>query len=124
MNYTDNPRSASLKTHVTPAEKIVIERRARSVKMTNSDYMRQVLVEFQIPQSIIEYERIQEIMVVVSNLAKLGNLFKLGINNAETNENLDRFDSEMRRILAEIQDTKNLIWHLLQDLKRQVNRHS
>ena len=86
--------------------------------MTNSDYMRKLLVDFRIPQSRVEFQARKDLLVVAADLARLGNLLKLGINNAEHNENLNRFDHEMRRLFAEIQDTKNLMREIVHRLIR------
>ena len=118
MNVTDTPRSVSLKAHVTPEEKEQIEQRARSVFMTNSDYMRKILIDFRIPQSRVEFQARRDLLAVAANLARLGNLLKLSINNAEHNQNLNRFDHEMRRLFAEIQDTKNLMREIVHRLIR------
>ncbi|WP_169543603.1 plasmid mobilization protein [Sneathiella aquimaris] len=110
---TDPIRTKSLKTHVTVNEKAEIVKRARSVNMTNSDYIRNIIINYRIPRSIIDAKSLLELIGVNADLARLGKLLLLALDESQENIQLQRYTDDLDKLFEGIRETQ-------QKLKQQV----
>lgn len=113
----DAVRTEVIKSHVTANEKVAIIKRARTVHMTNSDYIRHIIVNYRIPRSIVDANAIGELFVVNADLARLGNLFRLAIDEASGNVSLHRYYSEMESLFTEMREAQKLLKQKILGLK-------
>lgn len=74
-------RTATIKSHVTPEEFARLKFDAGRFNFTMSDYVRRVMTEFKIPQSVVDARAMLDLMAVSADLARLGNLFKMALND-------------------------------------------
>jgi len=74
-------RTATIKAHVTPEEYARLKFDAERFNFTMSDYVRRVMTEFKIPQSVVEARALLDLIAVSADLARLGNLFKMALND-------------------------------------------
>ncbi len=77
----EEKRTATIKAHVTPEEFARLKYDARRFNFTMSDYVRRVMTEFKIPQSVVDARALLDLIAVSADLARLGNLFKMALND-------------------------------------------
>lgn len=106
-------RTKSLKAHVTVKEKAEIVKRARLVNMTNSDYIRNIIINYRIPRSIVDAKSLRELIGVNADLARLGNLLLLALDESQENVPLQRYTDDLDNLFAEMRETQ-------QKLKQQI----
>jgi len=73
-------RVRTIKAHVTEEEFARLKYDAGRFNFTMSDYVRRVMMEFKIPQSVVDAEARLEFLRINADLARLGNLFKMALN--------------------------------------------
>jgi len=77
----EGKRIATIKAHVTPEEYARLKFDSGRFNFTMSDYVRRVMTEFKIPQSVVDARAISDLFKVSADLARLGNLFKMALND-------------------------------------------
>ncbi len=77
----EEKRTATIKAHVTPDEYARLKSDAGRFHFTMSGYVRLVMTKFKIPQSVVDATAILELINARADLARLGNLFKMAIND-------------------------------------------
>lgn len=78
---TEQNRTSTIKAHITPSEREALNERAHRLGMTLSDYTRNVMVNFKLPNSAINARAIIELIKINADLARLGNLLKMAMND-------------------------------------------
>lgn len=74
-------RTCTIKSHVTPEEYARLKYDAGRFNFTMSDFVRRVMTEFKIPQSVVDARAITDLFKISGDLARLGNLFKMALND-------------------------------------------
>ena len=74
-------RSRTIKAHVTEEEYARLHADATRFHFTMSHYVRLIMTAFKIPQGKVDAEAIITLVRVNGDLARLGNLFKMALND-------------------------------------------
>ncbi|NQV46349.1 MAG: hypothetical protein HQ504_01055 [Rhodospirillaceae bacterium] len=74
-------RTATVKTHITPGERQELMAQAHRLGLTVSDYIRRVMINFRLPESPINARAIGDLYKVNADLARLGNLLKMAMDD-------------------------------------------
>lgn len=88
------------KFYAYPEEKAMFAAEAKKANLSFSDYVRRILAHREIPTQE-KNEAIRDLMSVKADLARLGNLFKLAIDEEPTLTEL--------KLIDEISETHNLL---------------
>lgn len=102
-------RTCTIKAHVTPEEYARLKLDAGRFNFTMSDYVRRVMTEFKIPQSVVDARTIIDLFKVSADLARLGNLFKMVLND-------DGFQDsglgavQVHKLINDIEDTRQCLF--------------
>jgi len=76
-------RISTIKAHVTPGEREELAALAHRLGMTVSNYIRNVMVNFRLPDNAINARAIRDLYKINADLARLGNLLKMAMNDDE-----------------------------------------
>lgn len=91
--------SPPIKVYCLPAEREVIEVKARQAGMSTARYLREVGQGYHI-SGIFDYEQVQEMARINGDLGRLGGLLKLWLTNDEKTAQFD--ESTIRALLSRI----------------------
>lgn len=80
---TKNKRTSTIKSHLTADEHGSIQQQANCLGLSVSDYIRSVMVNYRVPESRINAGVVRELYKVSADLARLGNLQKMAMNDDE-----------------------------------------
>jgi len=109
-------RTCTIKAHVTPEEYARLKYDAGRFNFTMSDYVRRVMTEFKIPQSVVDARAVLDLMDVSADLARLGNLFKMALND-------DGFQEpgagtvQVQKLIKDIEGTRQSLFDQICNLK-------
>lgn len=94
-------RTATVKAHVTPGERQELTAQAHRLGLTVSGYIRRVMINFRLPESAINARAIRDLYKVNADLARLGNLLKMAMDDEDfpASESLYQRMEETRRQL-------------------------
>jgi len=76
-------RTSTIKAHVTAGESEEVAAQARRLGMTVSNYIRNVMVNFRLPDNAINARAIRDLYKVNADLARLGNLLKMAMDDED-----------------------------------------
>lgn len=102
-------RTCTIKSHVTPEEYARLKHDAARFHFTMSDFVRRVMTEFKIPQSVVDAKAITDLFKISADLARLGNLFKMALNDdgfQEAHPDLARIN----RLVEDIEKTRQCLF--------------
>ncbi len=92
-------RTATIKGHVTPSEREVLDEQARRLGMSISTYIRNVMIHHKLPETAINARAIRDLYKVNADMARLGNLLKIAIDEDKPMEGLQMRIEETRQQL-------------------------
>lgn len=110
-------RSRTIKAHVTEEEYARLNADATRFHFTMSDYVRRVMTEFKIPQGVVNAEAVLTLVRTNSDLARLGNLFKMALNDDSYLDSTQTGHS-LQKLLREIEETQLCIRELMKSFPR------
>ncbi len=99
------PRGHVLKVRVTPAERATIERLAAATGLPVSTYLRTLGIGHQ-PRSVLDAERVGELLKACGDLGRLGGLLKLWLVDKP---GLGAPETDVRRLLDQIGELRERI---------------
>ncbi|WP_142850698.1 conjugal transfer protein TraJ [Telmatospirillum sp. J64-1] len=93
-----------VKTYLDDKEKQRLEELADQVKLKHSELIRRLIMGYRLPNAgdLAAYQGIRDLMKVNADLARLGNLFKLALDEAPPEELIAKLDA----IADEIAETQ------------------
>ena len=110
-------RSATIKGHVTPDEYDRLKADAERFNFTMSDYVRRIMTAFKIPQSIVDARAITDLFKVSADLARLGNLFKMALNDEDFQGSYSD-TVQIRELINDIEKTRNCLFNQIRTLSK------
>ncbi len=93
-------RTTVIKSHITAKGKAILLERSKRMRMTMSDYIRRVMINFKLPDAVMDTQVISQVLHVNASLARLGNLLKLTLDQTEIDE------AKINLLLLDITKTK------------------
>ena len=96
----DINRTTTIKSHITAKEKAILLERSKRMRMTMSDYIRRIMINFKLPDAVIDAQVISQLFHINADLARLGNLLKLTLDRTEVDE------AKINLLLLDITKTK------------------
>ena len=95
-----------VKTYLDDKEKAHIDQLAAQLRLKRSDLLRRLVMSYRIPkpEDFVAYQGIRDLLKVNADLARLGNLFKMAIEEAPDDKLVSRLDALADEI-AETQTT-------------------
>lgn len=105
----------SVKAHVTPEEKSTIKNWAAGSNLTISSYARRVLTGQPIPDANKQLN-IKELLTTAADLARLGNLFKMAIDDDDFNMLQKKNGLDALSLMQAIQATNADLKEKIRDL--------
>jgi len=109
-------RTATIKAHVTPEEFARLKFDAGRFNFTMSNYVRRVMTEFKIPQSVVDARAILDLFKVSADLARLGNLFKMALNDDGFQES-GVGSAQVQLLIKDIEMTRQLLFAQIREIK-------
>ncbi len=103
-------RTSSVKSHLTPKEYQDVKAWAWRVGLTVSDYIRHVIVNHKLPKGAINARSIGELYKVNADLARLGNLLKMAMNDDEND------DKPVEELQMRIEETRQQLKSKIEEL--------
>ena len=76
-------RSSTIKAHITKQEREELDAQAKRLGMSASNYIRNVMINYRLPKGAINAAAIRDLYKVNADLARLGNLLKMAMNDNE-----------------------------------------
>lgn len=110
-------RTATIKAHVTQDELARLKFDAGRFNYTMSDYVRTVMTEFKIPQSVVDARAMLDLFQINADLARLGNLFKMALND-DSFLNLDSEPIQVQNLIKSIEDTRQCLYDQIRELSK------
>jgi hypothetical protein len=109
MGKHDRPRSHALKVWTTPAERGEIERLAATTGLSVSAYLRTLGLAYT-PKSILDAERVGDLLKACGDLGRLGGLLKLwlverpgqGVPETDVRRLLDQIGEVREQIVEKV----------------------
>lgn len=114
---TKEKRTATIKVHVTPDEYARLKSDAGRFNFTMSDYVRRVMTEFKIPQSVVDARAILDLFRISADLARLGNLFKMALDD-EDFQGSGVSQSSVQELIKDINGTRQCLHEKITGLNR------
>lgn len=108
-------RTATIKAHVTTKEFARLKFDAGRFNFTMSDYVRRVMTEFKIPQSVVDAHAINGLFSTSADLARLGNLFKMALNDDGFRDSGAR-PAQIQKLVKDIEDTRQCLFDKIRSL--------
>ncbi|MEP3246714.1 MAG: hypothetical protein ABJN40_23075 [Sneathiella sp.] len=110
-----SPILLPVKAHVSPLEKEAIQQRADNCNMTVSAYARRLLTGQPLP-NVQNQLKIKELLNTAADLARLGNLFKLALDDDDFNMLQKRHGKDALTVMQEIQANNEALKRAIKDL--------
>ncbi len=110
-------RTATIKAHVTPDECARLKFDAGRFHFTMSDYVRRVMTEFKIPQSVVDAAAINGLFRTSGDLARLGNLFKMALNDDDF-QALGTSRPTVQKLIEDIENTRQHLHRQIRTLSK------
>jgi len=110
-------RTCTIKAHVTPEEYARLKYDAGRFNFTMSDYVRRVMTEFKIPQTVVDARAIVDLFKVSADLARLGNLFKMALNDDDFQDS-GAETMEVQKLIRDIEATRQCLCDQIQALSK------
>lgn len=104
-----------IKVYCLPAERAVIEQHARATGLSKSVYLLRVGMGTPIP-SIVDHERIEELVKINGDLGRLGGLLKLWLSQDQTVQGIEA--RTVRTTLKTIEATQKDMMTILRTVLR------
>lgn len=105
-------RSRTIKAHVTEEEYARLHADATRFHFTMSHYVRLIMTAFKIPQGKVDAEAIITLVRVNGDLARLGNLFKMALND-EGFQPTPASEARLNRLMEAIDQTRKRLQELV-----------
>ncbi len=99
----EQKRQAYMKVYLTNEDKKKIASAAKKINLTQSDYIRNIVLNQPLP-NIEKIKATDDLLKVNSDLARLGNLFKLAIDEGVSEEKMNILIEEITEIKAILRD--------------------
>ncbi len=106
---------APIKVYCLPEERAVIEANARATGLSKSVYLLRVGMGTPIP-SIVDHERIEELLKINGDVGRLGGLLKLWLSREQSLQGIDA--RTVRTTLKTIEATQDTMMNLLRTVLR------
>jgi len=110
-------RTATIKAHVTRDEYDRLKADATRFNFTMSDYVRRIMTEFKIPQSVLNARAIVDLFKVSADLARLGNLFKMALNDEDFQKSYSD-TAQVQKLINDIEKTRQCLFNQIRSLRR------
>jgi len=110
-------RTFTIKAHVTPEEYARLKYDAGRFSFTMSDYVRRVMTEFKIPQSVVDARAIVDLFKVSADLARLGNLFKMALDD-DGFQATGTDTAQVHKLIKDIEDTRQCLFEQIRNLRK------
>jgi len=114
---TQEKRTCTIKAHVTTEEYARLKYDAGRFNFTMSDYVRRVMTEFKIPQSVVDARAIIDLFKTSADLARLGNLFKMALNEDDFKES-GAGSTQVQKLIRDIEDTRQCLFDQIRGLSK------
>ena len=98
-------RSRTIKAHVTEEEYARLHADATRFYFTMSGYVRQIMTAFKLPQGMVNAEAIVTLSRIHGDLARLGNLFKMALND-DGFQPTPASEARLNRLMDTIDETR------------------
>ena len=108
-------RSRTIKAHVTEEEYARLHADATRFRFTMSHYVRRIVTAFKIPQSVVDAEAILKLVKVAADLARLGNLFKMALND-EKFQPTPESEARFNKMMDAFEQTRKRMWEAIASL--------
>ena len=103
-----------IKTYVTPDEKQEIMDAAARIELSSSQYLSRLALGTRLP-SFGQAEAVRDLLGIKADLARLGNLLKLTLDNIEE-DNLSISVVKINRIIDDIDSTRSALLSKIKEL--------
>lgn len=110
-------RTCTIKAHVTLEEYARLKFDAGRFNFTMSDYVRRVMTEFRIPQSVVDARAVVDLFKVSADLARLGNLFKMALNDDDFQES-GAGTAQVQQLIKDIEGTRQCLFDQIRNLTK------
>jgi hypothetical protein len=101
-------KTKQIKVRVTPGEKKIICDISKRAGKTVSGYLRAIALSLPLP-NFQKIEATKELLKINSDLARLGNLFKLAVEEGYE-------DEDLRKMVLEIRETQAILKNKIKNL--------
>lgn len=98
-------RKKAIKVWVTEEEKEAIEANARSTRLSNSSYLRNLGLGFE-PASTLDHESVLKLLKVNADLGRLGGLLKMWLSNDERFSLYEVSISKINALFNKVEETQ------------------
>lgn len=110
-------RTSTIKAHVTRDEYDRLKADSTRFNFTMSDYVRRIMTEFKIPQSVINARAIVGLFKVSADLARLGNLFKMALNDEDFQKSYSD-TPQVQKLINDIEQTRRCLFNQIRTLSK------
>ncbi len=112
-----SPNLVPVKAHITPEEKETLKDHAKSLNLTVSSFVRRVVTGQNLP-STQHHKEIRDLVKVSADLARLGNLFKLALDDEDFNELQKKEGLDALSVMEEINQSRKLLKQTIKEIRR------
>lgn len=109
-----------VKTYLDDKEKAHLDQLAAQLRVSRSDLLRRLVMAYRLPrpEDFVAYQGIRDLLKVNADQARLGNLFKLAIEEAPEDDLVARLDA----LAVEIADSQAMLKAAVRDVHALVRR--
>lgn len=108
-------RSSTIKSHITLQEREELDAQAKRLGMSVSNYIRNVMINYRLPISAVNASAIRDLYKVNADLARLGNLLKMVMNDNEYPVQIDP-NLAPASILERLEETRKQLKTKIEEL--------
>ncbi|PHR04163.1 MAG: hypothetical protein COB29_12740 [Sulfitobacter sp.] len=112
-----SPNLVPIMSHITPEERETLRGQAKSLNITVSSFVRRVVTGCNLP-STQHHKDIRDLVTVSADLARLGNLFKLALDDEDFNELQKKEGLDALSVMGEIDQTRKLLKQTIDEIRR------
>lgn len=112
-----SPNLVPVMSHISPEERETLRKQASALNMTVSAFFRRVITGRPIPDAN-KLKNIDELIKIAADQARLGNLFKLALNEDDFNMLKKHIKEDAVSIMSEIHQTNMALLVEIRKLKK------